>query len=129
YLELKEAVRARYIKYVHEHVGSPNLAISDIRVFGRAEGAAPPVPLNLTVRREDDERNAFVTWEDVPGVVGYNLRWGIAPGKLYQTYQVFADHPAKLSLRALTVGQSYSFAIESFDEHGVSALSPTVDIK
>jgi len=27
----------------------------------------------------------------VPGVVGYNLRWGISPSKLYQTYQRFAD--------------------------------------
>lgn len=53
-------------------------------------------------------------------VIGYNILWGIKPDKLYQTYQVFADKPTKLELRALTVDQEYYFAIESFNESGVS---------
>ncbi|HEU4723629.1 MAG TPA: hypothetical protein VFS59_19910, partial [Gemmatimonadaceae bacterium] len=60
---------------------------------------------------------------------GYNVRWGIAPTKLHQTYQRFADDGTTLELRALTVGQSYWAAIESFDENGVSALSPVVPIQ
>ena len=62
-------------------------------------------------------------------VVGYNIRWGIAPNKLYQTYQRFADQGTTLELRALTVGQSYWVAIESFDENAVSALSPVIAIR
>jgi xylan 1,4-beta-xylosidase len=65
----------------------------------------------------------------VRGVVGYNVRWGIAPAKLYQTYQRFADQGTRLELRALTVGQGYWVAIESFDENGVSALSSAVPIR
>jgi hypothetical protein len=57
------------------------------------------------------------------------VRWGIAPAKLYQTYQRFADQGTTLELRALTVGQGYWVAIESFDESGVSALSPAVPIR
>ena len=34
-----------------------------------------------------------------------------------------------LELRALTVGQGYWFAIESFDENGVSKLSPPLPIR
>ena len=68
----------------------------------------------------------MIAWEPVLNVVGYNVRWGIAPTKLYQTYQRFADQGTSLELRALTVGQSYWVAIESFDEHGVSTLSPPV---
>ena len=70
-----------------------------------------------------------MTWEEVPGAVGYNIRWGIEPGKLYQTYQVFADQPTKLEIRALTIGQKYSFAIEAFNERGVSKLSEVVRIE
>jgi len=55
--------------------------------------------------------------------VGYNVLWGIAPNKLYQTYQVFADRPDTLELRALTVGQGYYFAVEAFNENGVSRPS------
>ena len=88
-----------------------------MRVFGHAPGEAPPTPSNLSVRRDaDDARNAFITWEDTPGAAGYNLLWGIRDDKLYQTYQVFADQRTALELRALTIGQAYSFAIEAFNE-------------
>jgi len=129
YFELTEPKRARYIRYKHGHVGSPHLAISDLRVFGRGEGEAlPKAPENIRARRDSDRRNAFVTWNDVPGAVGYNIRWGIQPDKLYQTYQVFADGRTELEIRALTLGQSYCFAIETFNEAGVSPLSAIVRI-
>jgi xylan 1,4-beta-xylosidase len=91
--------------------------------------AAPAAPAGLTARRERDQRNAGVSWKPVRGAVGYNVRWGISPSKLYQTYQRFADEGTTLELRALTVGQAYWAAIESFDENGVSTLSPVVPIR
>jgi xylan 1,4-beta-xylosidase len=129
YIELKESVPARYIQYEHVHVGSPNLAISDIRIFGYGAGELPATPTGFQVRRDGDARNAFLSWDEVPGTVGYNIRWGIEPKKLYQTYQLFADQNTKLELRALTMGQGYSFAIEAFNERGVSKLSEVVQIK
>ena len=128
YIELEKPIRAQYVRYEHLHVGSPNLAISDIRVFGIGSGEIPPMPSGLKVRRDADPRNAFVTWEEVPDVVGYNILWGIAPAKLYQAYQVFADQGTSLELRALTVGQKYSFASEAFNERGVSKASAPVQI-
>jgi hypothetical protein len=128
YVEFAAPVRARYVQYEHVHVGSTNLAISDIRVFGSGEGNTPATPARLQVRRDADARNAFITWEEVPGVVGYNVLWGIQPDKLYQTYQVFADQSAAIEVRALNVGQKYSFAIEAFNERGVSKLSEPVPL-
>jgi xylan 1,4-beta-xylosidase len=61
--------------------------------------------------------------------VGFNILGGIKPNKLYQTYQVFADRPEPLEIRALTVGQDYWFAIEAFDENGVSRPSRSVHVK
>jgi hypothetical protein len=126
YIELVAPVTARYIRYDHVYVAAPNLAISDLRVFGNAPGVAPGTPRNLTVRRDADPRNAHIQWKKVPGVVGYNLLWGIRKDKLYQTYQVFADAGETLELRALTAGQDYYVAIESFDETGVSRPSEPV---
>jgi xylan 1,4-beta-xylosidase len=129
YVELASPVRARYVRYEHVSVAAANLAISDIRVFGLGGGVRPATPAGFTARRDRDERNATLTWRPVPGAVGYNVRWGIAPSKLYQTYQRFADEGTTLELRALDVGQQYWAAVESFDENGVSGLSDRVEIK
>jgi hypothetical protein len=129
YVELETPTRARYVRYDHLHVGAANLAISDIRVFGTGSGPRPRTPSGFAARRDRDERNAFLTWEPVPGAVGYNVRWGISPSKLRQTYQRFADQGSSLELRALGVGQAYWAAIESFDENGVSTLSAVVPVR
>jgi hypothetical protein len=129
YLELPSPARARHVKYEHVHVGSPHLAISDLRIFGRADGEPPATPRHLAARRDADPRNAFLTWDEVPGAVGYNILWGIADDKLYQTYQVFADERPSLEIRALGASQAYSFAIEAFGESGVSAPSAPVRVE
>ena len=62
---------------------------------------------------------------------GISFRSGADPvivNHLYQIYQVFADQRPALELRALTLDQSYSFAIEAFNEDGVSPASATVRI-
>lgn len=129
YIELAAPTRARFVRYDHVHVGAATLAVSDIRVFGNGAGPHPATPAGLGARRDRDERNATIAWQPVPGAVGYNVRWGITPKKLYQTYQRFADQGTTLELRALTVGQAYWVAIESFDENGVSPLSAAVPIR
>ena len=129
YIELQQPVKTRFIKYEHVYVAAANLAISDIRVFGNGFGKAPATPQKLSVSRETDQRNATISWEKVKGAVGYNILWGIAGDKLYQTYQVWADGGNTLQLRALNVGQNYFFAIEAFNENGVSALSEVVTFK
>jgi xylan 1,4-beta-xylosidase len=123
YLELDEPARIRYVRYVHGHVGAKHLAISDLRVFGNADGAPPPAPELVSATRDADTRNADIVWKPVPGAVGYNVRWGLAPDRLHETYQRFADQPTHLQLRALTKGVRYVVAVEAFDEHGVSRLS------
>jgi hypothetical protein len=128
YVELTAPTRARFVRYEHIHVGAANLAISDIRIFGNGTGRVA-TPTELTGRRDRDERNALISWAPVPGAVGYNVRWGIAPTKLYLTYQRFGDQGTTLELRALTVGQEYWVAIESFSETGVSALSRAIQVR
>jgi|WetSurMetagenome_2_1015567.scaffolds.fasta_scaffold03249_3 xylan 1,4-beta-xylosidase len=129
YVEFSSSVKARYVKYEHIYVASENLAISDFRVFGNGNFNIPEIPENFSAIRDVDERNVFIKWNPVKDAVGYNIRWGIAKDKLYQTYQVFADRKPELEIRALNVGQDYYFAIESFNENGVSQLSEIVHCK
>jgi hypothetical protein len=123
YVELDRPARIRYVRYVHVRVGAHHLAIADLRVFGHADGPPPPAPELVSANRLPDTRDATIVWKPVPGAVGYNVRWGIAPDRLYETYQRFADQPAKLKLTALNKGVRYFIAVEAFDERGVSKLS------
>jgi xylan 1,4-beta-xylosidase len=129
YFELPSAVRARYVRYVHGHVGAAHLAISDLRVFGHAGEAAPRAPANVTAVRAADRRTMTVSWRRVPGAVGYNVRWGVRPDRLNLCYQVFADRGVRLDVRALSVGVEYYVAVEAFDENGVSALGKIVTVR
>ncbi len=128
YVEFKQPQRARYVRYEHVYTAGQHLSINAFRVFGNGAGKAPAVP-TMTAKRQNDQRNADLTWTKVPGALGYNIRWGIAPDKLYQTYQFWNDQPNTFELRALNVGVPYYFAIESFNENGVSTLSPVVSTR
>jgi hypothetical protein len=134
YLERDSPVRARFIRYVHGHVGAANLAISDIRVFGSAGGAAPAQPAAVTASRHTDQRDATIRWKRVPGAIGYNIRFGIRPDRLTLTHQLWADelgNGATLSkeLRSLNVGVPYYAAVEAFNESGVSKLSRVLPVR
>lgn len=124
YVPLARPARVRYVRYEHGYVAAPNLSVCDLRVFGHSDEAAPAMPQAVQVRRDTDPRNAFVEWQPVAGAVGYNIRWGIAPDKLYQTYQIWADQPSRKEIRALNKGVPYFFAVEAFNEGGVSPLTP-----
>ena len=129
YFQLSSPVRARYVRYVHGHVGAAHLAISDLRVFGDAGGRAPRAPVDVKAVRSSDPRTMTVSWRRVPGAVGYNVRWGVRPDRLNLCYQVFAERGTKLDVRALNVGVGYHVALESFDENGVSPLSKVISVQ
>jgi hypothetical protein len=134
YIELPEPVRTRFVRFVHGHIGGANLAISDLRVFGNAEGRAPRTPAGVGASRHQDQRDATVRWARVPGAVGYNIRFGIRPDRLTQTYQLWADELGsggvlQKELRSLNRGVPYYAAVEAFDESGVSKLSRVVAIR
>ena len=118
YIELDQPIEARYIRYRHHYVPGKNLAMGDIRVFGLGRGKKPATVKGFTVVREADERNARISWKAVKGAQGYNVLWRVALDKLYSSWMVYGDN--SLDLRALTVGQKYYFAIEAFNEKGIS---------
>ena len=127
-------MRARFIRYVHHHVGAANLAISDMRVFGNADDAAPTRPTNVAASRHADQRDATIRWQRVPGAVGYNIRFGIRPDRLTLTHQLWADElgngPALTKeLRSLNAGVPYWVAVEAFNESKVSKLSRVVPVR
>ncbi len=127
YVELAVPATVRYIRYNNIKVPTPHLAISGLRVFGNGSGKAPTVVKAFAVKRQTDRRNAMITWAPQPNTQGYNVYWGIAPDKLYNSWMVYDK--SELLLKSFSVDQSYYFAIEAFNENGVSAKSSVAQVK
>ena len=125
YVQLNEPAKARYIRFTSYHVPTPYLAISGLRIFGNGNGKKPAKVKQFVVMRDIDKRNAHLTWKAQPEVQGYNVRWGIAPDKLYNSWLVYGKD--SLDIRSLNVDQSYYFTVEAFNENGISPGSVVIE--
>ena len=129
YIELREALNTRYLRLENVHMPSGgSFCLSELRVFGRAQGELPLAVTHFKVKRDKhDPRNASISWSEVNGAYGYNIYFGMAPDKLYHCITVNGD--TCYDLRGLDVGTDYYFAIEALAETGRSPLSKAISVK
>lgn len=118
YFVLPENMRMRYIRLtgVALPYGS-RLAVSGIRVFGKGNGekCAPVVSAKALM---EDCMTCRLVWQGVKGAQGYNVRYGIAPDKLYNSWLVYDC--TELLLSTLNADQKYYYAIDAFNENGIT---------
>ncbi len=126
YIVLSQPVKARFVRYKNIEVPGNNLAMSEIRVFGLGLGKKPAEVKDFKVNRQSDRRDAAFSWKPVKGAQGYNIRWGIAPDKMYQSWQLYdvSEH----FMRCLDRDTPYYFSIEAFNENGISEKSEPIKI-
>lgn len=127
YIELHTPTDTRYLRY--KNIDTPNeyLAISEFRVFGKGYGKAPSQPKNFKVSRQEDRRNANVSWKTGKDVVGSVIYWGIEKEKLNNSVMVYGQ--SSYELRALNTDQAYFFQVETFNENGISERSEMIRIE
>ena len=119
YFPLPERVRARYVRLTGGALPyGQTLRISGLRIFGFGGGAAP-AQAQVTVHRTDP-MNALVQWQPLSemSAQGCNIRYGIAPDKLYQSWLVYGVQ--ELDLSTLMAGQDYYLRVDSFNENGIT---------
>lgn len=127
YIELKNPVETRFIRY--RNIDTPNeyLAISEFRIFGKGYGKAPAKPRDFTVKRLEDRRNAGISWKAGKEVTGAVIYWGIEENKLNNSVMVYGKN--EYELRALNSSQKYYFQVETFNENGISPGSDIQQIQ
>jgi xylan 1,4-beta-xylosidase len=119
YLELKTPVNARYIRLTNYHMADGTFALAGLRAFGNANGTVPSAVKSVNVARQENDRCvAKLNWEKPTGAIGYNIRYGIAPDKLYHTYQVLGKE--SVTINSLNSLQKYYFTVDAFNESGVT---------
>ena len=124
YVEFAAPLRARYFRIINEHMpAAGKFAISGLRLFGKGGGSAPASVSTVDAALiPDDLLSASLTWKPIAGAMGYNVRWGIAPDKLYDSWLVYER--TELTLRALNKGSKYWMRVDAFNENGVTTGTP-----
>ncbi len=124
YVELAEPAQARYVKFQNVYIPQEYLSISEFRIFGRGVGSLPAQPTNFRAERQEDRRNADLSWDAIADAQGYVLYWGIKENRLNNSVMIYGQN--SYALRALNVDQSYYYQVEAFGVNGVSERSVVV---
>jgi xylan 1,4-beta-xylosidase len=117
FVVLEPARRARFVRVTAGRMPFDGpISISGLRVFGTGDGSAPTAAA-ARARRVDD-RTARIEWDPCETAHGYNVRYGIAPDKLYHSWLLYEQND--LDLRSLNAGSDYWVAVDSFNENGIT---------
>lgn len=122
FIEIDNPTEYRFVRVTgHKQPYGGAFAVSGIRVFGKGSGSAP-AKTSVKAQRVGP-MNAMVEWNPVPGVQGYNLRYGIAQDKLYSSWQL--GDCTSHNLGSLNTGVEYWVAVDSYNENGVTRGTAT----
>jgi hypothetical protein len=116
YIEL-EGIQLRYVRVTAGKLpyGEP-FALSGLRVFGYGSEEAPERVMEFETERPD-AMTARLSWQAADRAIGYNVRYGTAPDKLYSSHMVYGQTEVLLTM--LNAGQKYYAAVDAFGEGGV----------
>ena len=70
------------------------------------------------MRTEKDKRSAYIKWSPVDNAFAYNLYYGTAPDKLYNSILIYDFN--EYWFKAMDSQRPYFFAMEAVNENGVS---------
>jgi hypothetical protein len=114
--------KLRFLRVVNVKLAMDGAAaISGLRVFGKGRGNAPDAVGGVKVKLLDSGMDAKISWDAVKSADGYNIRYGTAPDKLYNCWQLWGE--TELLLPFLNKGTDCYVAVDSFNENGVTAGS------
>ena len=129
YIQLPQLVKARFIKLTNIYTpGDGPFAVRDLRIFGNGLAKVPSQVHGLTVHRDTrDRRTANITWNKSKDAVGFVIRYGITPEKLYNQYQVMGK--TELKINSLNRDVGYYFSIDVFNENGYTKGTNVIESK
>ncbi len=120
YVEFPVPLRGRHVRITNAHTPAKGMfAVAGLRVFGQGPGRAPDaIAGDAQIRFDPSRLQADIDWTPAAGAIGYNVYWGLAPDKLYNSWLLYGR--SALVLRALNGGQACFVRIDPFNENGVT---------
>lgn len=59
-----------------------------------------------------------LSWKPAKDAFGYNVRYGIAPDKLYSSWQIYDS--CEVDIGTISVGNKYYIRVDSYNENGIT---------
>jgi hypothetical protein len=128
YAQLDQPCEARYVRLTNFHCPAGVLfSVSGFRIFGTGAGSPPPPveKINVTLNPAD-ARKVSVSWTPCKGADFYVVRYGIAPDRLFNNYQVYEG--AGTGINALNAGVDYWFTVDAVNENGCTKSTNVVQL-
>ena len=128
YIQFSKPIKHRYFKITNINCPHGNFSLSGFRIFGKTD-INPPCQTDFYVSSRDttDRRKVTLKWNRSDNAIGYNIRYGSSPNKLYQNHIIYND--TEICLRNLQADQTYYFSIDSFNEGGITYNEKIIEIK
>jgi hypothetical protein len=127
YICLPRPVKTQYVRLTNVETRESSFTISGLRIFGKGDRLAPAAVESFRAERQDDRRAVNLSWDGAPDATGFIIRFGTQPDKLYHTHMVYGDN--SVVIRSLSVHEPYFFAIDAFNEGGITEGASVVKIE
>lgn len=128
FITLEKLETVRYIRVTSiELPYDKKFAINGLRVFGDGNGNKPKEVNNIKVEKVYDDLSFKISFDKVDDALGYNVRYGIAPDKLYLSHMQYED--TEVILGTLNKGRTYYFTVDSFNESGITKGKEIIELK
>jgi hypothetical protein len=129
YTQLPQPLQARFLRLVNVHTPAGGLfSVSGFRVFGNGLGDAPAQVQGIVARREPaDSRQMQVSWPPVKDADFYIIRYGVAPDRLFNNYQVYGAR--RFDVNSLNDGVAYYVTVDAVNDSGVTQGAQVVLVK
>lgn len=127
YICLPQPVKASYIRLTNTETLSSCFAVSGLRIFGKSDRPAPAAVQSLRAERHDDRRVVSLSWDGNPDATGFNIRFGAQPDKLYRSHIAYGS--SGVVIRGLSVHDPYYFAVDAFNEGGITEGTSAVKVE
>jgi len=128
YIQLDEPVKARYARLTNIHMPGGKFSISGFRLFGNGLGKAPEKVSGVQAARDNsDSRRVHVSWQPSESAEFYIIRYGTAPDRLWNNYQVY--NATQFDINSLNIGANYYFTVDAVNDSGDTLGTKTVPAK
>lgn len=129
YAQLPAPVMARFVRLVNVHSpGGGLFSVSGFRVFGSGLGKIPAKVNRIAADRNPvDSRQLHVSWKPSSDADFYIIRYGVAPERLFNNYQVYETN--RFDINSLNAGTSYYLTVDAVNDSGIAKGIQIVRIK